>query len=262
MPTMTDAGDFEKLPLEIRHEIYRLALVRSEPLVLRNFGGDQGGIGHRGLDNEWARSDKPKVAPVGHSRSLTAVGYRWTRKVWVKVPSKVALLCVNQKIYAEAASVLYSHTKFRFKDGSAMRRFLDLIGDKILYLRDVGIDRHGWTCRSGFYRARRAIEGLAAATSLRTLEVAHADVCPNIRGICQPGVQMVLRLCTPLLDSLKVSYTDKDLNASVLEVIKISAADHRDSFNGYTKEQMTEANIEAQRKLKHSIAEQYEMALE
>ena len=38
---MADAGDLEKLPPEIRNEIYALVLVRAEPFALCNFNGDQ-----------------------------------------------------------------------------------------------------------------------------------------------------------------------------------------------------------------------------
>lgn len=119
---MTDCGDLEKLPPEIRNEIYALALVQAEPFALYNYGNDQKRLGeptsraYRAprMKNEWARTDKAKVAPVGHKRSPKGRGHKYIngKGVWVEVPSNVALLCVNKKIHMEAAPVLYSRTKF------------------------------------------------------------------------------------------------------------------------------------------------------
>jgi hypothetical protein len=103
---MADCGDLEKLPPEIRNEIYALVLVQAEPLALCNFGGDQKRIGEPtsrrrdapDMDNEWARSDKAKVAPVGHKRRLKGIEYQYVGRKWVKVPSRVALLCVNKRM--------------------------------------------------------------------------------------------------------------------------------------------------------------------
>ena len=149
---MADCGDLEKLPPEIRNEIYALVLVKAGPLTLCNFGGDQKKIGAKSgrgshapkMNNEWARSDKAKVAPVGHKRRRKGIGHIHVGSRWFEVPSNVALLCVNRKIYWEAVPVLYYRTKFRFRNASTMRRFLNLIGDNIEYLRGVGISCGGW----------------------------------------------------------------------------------------------------------------------
>jgi hypothetical protein len=271
--TMADAGDLEKLPLEIRNEIYALVLTRPKPMVLCNFGGDQRGIDSRDLDNEWARSaPATKVAPVGHRRSIKAIGYQWSRGKWVTAPSNIALLCVNEKISAEAVAVLYSRTKFRFAGAGTVRRFLNLIGEKKHYLRNVGMCARGWKFGRGFYEARYAMEALAAAKGIRVFEVAHVDICPKAptqyRTVL-PGSHGVVRLCEPLLDSLKTAYEDKDLNASILNVVRINAVkEHRTPFVprqgivscGCTKKQMIEVNDGLQRQLKHSVAKQHGVA--
>jgi hypothetical protein len=279
IPTMADAGDLERLPLEIRNEIYTLVLTRPKPLVLCNFGGDQPSIDRGDLDNEWARSaPATKVAPLGHHRNIKAIGHQWEGQKWVKEPSKIALLCVNEKVSAEAVAVLYSRTKFRFARAGTVRRFLNLIGDKKQYLRDVGMCARGWKFGVGFYEARYAMEALAAAKCIRIFEVAHVDVCPQVPATSRrvyPGSQKVVKLCEPLLDSLKTAYQDKDLNASVLDVIKISAVkNYRTgairSYErgrgleyescGCTRRQRIEANDELQHQLKHSVAKQHGVA--
>ncbi|GAB7332531.1 hypothetical protein MBLNU13_g04318t1 [Cladosporium sp. NU13] len=227
---MVDCGDLEKLPPEIRNEIYALVLVQADPLTLCNFGGDQKNIGEPTgrayhaprMKNQWARSDKLKVAPVGHNRSLKGRGYKCAGSKWVEVPSNVALLCVNSKVQMEAAPVLYSRTKFRFKSGNAMRRFLNSIGDNIQNLCDVGICARGWHFR-GFKSAREAVEALVAAKDIHTLEVSHVDICPKGANKRQffPGSDKVVKLCRPLLESLKIAYEANGLKANILEVIKV-----------------------------------------
>jgi hypothetical protein len=275
---MAGAGDLEKLPLEIRNEIYVLVFTRPKPLVLCNFGGDQPGIDRRGLDNEWARSaTATKVAPLGYRRSVKAIGHQRVGQKWVKAPSKIALICVNEKVSAEAVAVLYSRTKFRFARAGTVRRFLNLIGDKKQYLRDVGMCVCGWKFGRGFYEARYAMEALAAAKCIRRVEVAHVDVCPQVPATSRriyPGSQKVVKLCEPLLNSLKTAYEDKDLNASVLDVVRISAVDNYCTVGvhsyerghgleykpcGCTRKQRIEANDELQLQLKHLVAKQHEV---
>lgn len=168
---MADCGDLEKLPPEIRNEIYALVLVQAGPFDLCNFGGDQKRLGEptsrRGdapcMENEWARSDKAKVARVGQQRRLKGIGHKYVgRGKWVEVPSNVALLCVNKRIYAEATPILYSRTKFRFESAGTLHRFVDLIGDNTQHLRDIGMLAGGWKFRLGFYEARYAMEALTA----------------------------------------------------------------------------------------------------
>jgi hypothetical protein len=280
---MADAGALEKLPLEIRHEIYALALVQPDPLVLCNFGGDQPGIDRSDLDNEWARSaTATKVAPLGHHRSIKAIGHQWTGNKWVKTLSNIALLCVNEKVGAEAVAVLYSRTKFRFARAGTVRRFLKLIGDKKQYLRDVGMCARGWKFGLGFYEAHNAMEALTAAKCIWIFEVAHVDVCPQVLATSRkvyPGSHKGVKPCEPLLNSLKSAYEDKDLNASILDVVRISAVDDyrtgvllsRERGRGRglddrscrcTRKQRIEANDELQRQLKHSVAKQHKVAFE
>lgn len=42
---MADCGDLEKVPPEIRNEIYALVLVQADPIALCNFEDDQENIG-------------------------------------------------------------------------------------------------------------------------------------------------------------------------------------------------------------------------
>jgi hypothetical protein len=285
IPTMADAGDLEKLPLEIRNEIYALVLTRPKPLVLCNFGGDQPSIDRGGLDNEWARSaPATKVAPLGQHRSTKAIGYQWVRRKWVEAPSNIALLCVNEKVSAEAVAVLYSQTKFRFARAGTVRRFLNLIRDKKQYLRDVGMCARGWKFGLGFYEARYAMEALADAKCIRVFEVAHVDVCPHVPAKSRrlyPGSQKVVKLYEPLLKYLTAAYEDKDLNASILDVVRVSAVEEYMYDVGFslslerglghgleetscqcTTQQSVEANDELQHQLKHSVAKQHEVAFE
>jgi hypothetical protein len=262
--SMADAGDLEQLPPEIRDEIYALALVQTEPLTLCNYGNDQKRLGERSgrgrrapkMKNQWARTKKPKVAPVDHKRNLKGRGHKYVKGKWVKVPSNVALLCVNKKIYMEAAPVLYSRTRFRFRHPGTMRRFLNSIGDNVKYLRDVGLCR--WEFRAGLVQARHALEALAAAENIHTLEVSEGDLYPNVPAQWRawlPGTDKVVRLCRPLFNSLKASYKHNGLKASILEVIKIK-------FDGSCGFPRTCTKAELQRMLKQSIAEQHGLKFE
>ena len=272
---MADCGDLEKLPPEIRNEIYALALVQAEPFALCTFGGDQKNIGEPTsraycaprMNNQWTRSDKRKVAPVGHKRSLKGRGYKYVRNKWVEVPSNVALLCVNKKIHMEAVPVLYSRTKFRFQTVTTMRRFTNSIGDNIQYLCNLGISPRGWDYRFGFNSARMAIEALVAAKSLHTFEVSHIDICPYTRlRQHYPGSHGVVKLCRPLLESLKIAYKTNELKASILEVIKVDiTTEHRDLSLGISgacgceTKQAIKDNDGLQRELKRLVAEQHEL---
>jgi hypothetical protein len=270
---MADLGDLEKFPPEIRDEIYALVLVQAEPVALSNFGGDQKAIGMsagRGrnapdMDNEWARSYQAKVALVGYERRIKGIGYKYVGNKWVEVPSNVALLCVNKRVYAEATPILYGGTKFRFENVGTLHRFVDLIGENNQHLRDVGMMAGGWKFRLGFYEARYALEALAAAKNIRTFEVSHLDVCPNVGAADRkyiPGGLKVVRLCRPLLDSLAVAYKNNNLDTSILDVIKISSTGtyttrYRPRSCGCTEKQATEVRIELERNVKRSIAEQH-----
>lgn len=276
---MADAGDLEKLPPEIRNEIYALVLVPAEPLALCNYGDDQNKLGEPSsrrhdapkMKNEWARTDKLKVAPVDHMRNFKGRGHKYVKGKWVEVPSNIALLCVNKKIHLEAVPVLYGRTKFRFQNANTMRRFVNSIGNNIQYLCDIGVSAGGWEYRRGFNSARVAIEALVAAKNIHTFEVSHVDVCPNVssnmRGYL-PGSNKVVRLCKSLLDSLGIAYKANGIKASILEVIKISVANHREpGFYPFRdcdceNDQAAKANAELQRELKRSIAEQHGLKFE
>lgn len=271
---MADAGDLEKLPPEIRNEIYALAFVQARPLILCNFGGDQKRIGDKGLNNEWARCDKAKVAPVGHRRRFKTIGYQYfdcTRRL-IEAPSNVALLRVNKRVYAEATPVLYGRTKFRFLSPATLRRFLGLIGNNKHHLRDMGICGGGWKFRLGFYEARYPLEALAAARNIRIFEVTHLEVCPKANADSPkhfPGIDEVVKLCRPLLKSLRMAYKVNDLNANILEVIKIRAVGDpgadlwlgRNLGCDCTKKQMIEAHRDLQGMIKQSVAEQHNLEL-
>lgn len=150
---MADCGDLEKLPPEIRNEIYALALVQAEPFALCNFDGDQKRLGEsagRGrnapkMNKEWARSDKAKVAPVGHRRNRKARGYTGVGSKYVEVPSNVALTRVNKQLNVETSSVLYGFNFFNFKTTCALERFLKQIGNNKQHLRTVGLSYHPYT---------------------------------------------------------------------------------------------------------------------
>ena len=273
---MADCGDLEKLPPELRNEIYALVLVQAEPLLLCNFGGKQKSMGERKsprfhaprMENECARTIKPKVAPVGHKRSLNRKGHEYVQGKWVEVPSNVALLCVNKKTHTEAALVLYSRTKFRFRKVDTMRRFVSLIENNIRYIRDFGILAGGWEYRRGFRAVRYVIEALAAAKSMHTFEISHVDICPNVSPRFRkyyPGSNKIVKLCRPLLESLKIAYKAGDLKASILEVLKIDDPKNRgfeygrDGDCGCEVEQATKNNVELERELKQLIAEQHEL---
>lgn len=217
------------------------------------------------MKNKWARGVKPRVAPVGHKHRRRNRDHEHAGSERAEVPSN-ALLCVNKKIHMEAAPVLYSRTKFRFKSADTMRRFENLIGDNIQYLRDVGVFAGGWQFRRSFRRVRHAIEALAAAKSMHTFEISHVDICPNVSTNFRkyyPGSHELVKLCKPLLESLRIAYKTHDLKASIFEVIKIDDPNNReiefgcDGDCGCEVEQAVKENVELDRGLKHLVAEQH-----
>lgn len=248
---MADAGDLEKLPPEIRNEIYALVLVQLEPLALCKFKGDSHiGVGER--NNRSYRASRTKIEGTRSDKPQA---------------SNVALLCVNKKIHMEAAPVLYSRTKFRFKEANNMLRFLNSIGNNIQYLCHVGIYAYGWPYRGGLRGARHAIKALSAAKSMHTFEVTHVDICPNMSTKMRkayPGSREVVKICKPLLESLKTSYETNGLKASILEVIKVDIANdgefelvHEDC--GCETKQAIKDKAELERKLKRLVAEQHHL---
>lgn len=66
---------------------------------------------------------------------------------------------------------------------------------------------------------QQSIQISASVRSLRTLEVSHAALCPN--GTPGITIKKLVQHCKPLLRALNDEFVEKDLNATVFDVIDI-----------------------------------------
>jgi predicted Zn-dependent protease len=102
---------------------------------------------------------------------------------------------------------------------------------------------------------------------MHTFEVSHVDICSNMSPIMRekyPGSHQVVKLCRPLLESLKMAYDTNDLKASILEVIKVDVANHTDfefvfEYCRCKTEQAIKNKAKLELELKRLVAEQHDL---
>lgn len=209
---MADSGDLGKLPPEIRKEIYSYLLVEPTKVgILRQ------------LVNK-----KAKVARMDHHRNKKhrkQVYDRDTRK-WKKAPPCItSLLLVNKLTSQEAAQVLYGFNKFEFLHAAALETFLHNIGPSRQYLRDITIFGKGLFYKGVWAAMDRSLELLSQAPSLRSIEISHIALCGNFTGVADKNLTVtpeeLVRRFKPLLESLKATFENQNLNLSIFDVIRI-----------------------------------------
>jgi hypothetical protein len=209
---MADSGDLGKLPPEIRKEIYSYLLVEPTKVgILRQ------------LVNK-----KAKVARMDHHRNKKhrkQIYDRDTRK-WKKAPPCItSLLLVNKLTSQEAAQVLYGFNKFEFLHAAALETFLHNIGPCRQYLRDITIFGKGLFYKGVWAAMDRSLGLLSQTPSLRSIEISHVALCGNFTGVADKNLTVtpeeLVRHCKTLLESLKATFENQNLNLSIFDVIRI-----------------------------------------
>jgi hypothetical protein len=115
---MTDAGSLQKLPLEIRKQIYTNLLVEPKTIAIKRY-----------INPEAYKSGE--VARMNHHRKADRGRkiHDRRRKTWVEAPpSSTAILLVNKVVSQEATPVFYGANDFFFDNAGALQDFLAWIG--------------------------------------------------------------------------------------------------------------------------------------
>lgn len=182
---MADAGDLEKLPPEIRKEIYTHLLVESEVIPIKRL----------------LRAKRKRLLQDKRKRNHGTVGIQ----SWAGRSSGV--LRVNKIISEETAQVLYGYNKFEFQNTGALRHFLEAIGDAKRHLRHVAIYQEGIMFMKSWNSLEQSVQMLASARALRTLEVSHSVLCH--KGTLMLQTKELVEHCKPLLHALHDDFVNK-----------------------------------------------------
>lgn len=163
---------FDRLPAEIKNQIYELVLISPDPIflvsktkalrrtIVREIMTDENASGARrracGVRSYWWRVQ----APLTNGASTPA-------KLMPMVPN---LMLLSKQVYAETQPLLYSANDFILEDTTALHTFLASIGhDNVATLKDLTLN--GW----GHTKAHKAMNFpaltlLGGATKLERIE--------------------------------------------------------------------------------------------
>lgn len=208
---MADAGDLEKLPVEIRKQIYKFLLVETRKIGIMRYG--------KAVESRSARMDNH------HNVQHRGKVYDTHKREWVAAPPCViSLLYVNRRISQEAKEILYGFNQFEFEHAGALESFLANIGDSIAHVRHVAIIGHGLLYSYRWDEMDRSLARLAKAKALRTLEISHGALCKSAYQTMRRPVEprTLFQHFRPLLRVLEAEYRKQHLNVSAADVIKIS----------------------------------------
>lgn len=221
---MADAGDLERLPPELRNEIYAMVLVTSDSIGLEICRGVQTYV----IDGkEVSRIATREVQPrYNRLRILKHRMQEWdpSHGRYVPSPRKTALVCANKKIEMEASAILYGSINFSFRNAQALEWFLSQIGKNKKHLRAIGfsnpIEEKGYHCKRAFNRAMLALE---ASKRLRTVELRASWWVWKEASASQLLDTLVSAFMT-LLKSLEGAYKANNINLSVLDVPRLPSS--------------------------------------
>ena len=210
---MADAGDLEKLPPEIRKQIYTHLLVEPKTIAIKRY------INVRAYKSgEVARMSHHRMA--GRRNKV----YDRRRKAWVEAPpSTTSILLVNKLISQEATPIFYGSNDFFFNNAVVLQDFLAWIGQSSHYLRHVEI--HGNHGRGIKFKASwtaidRSLRLLESAKRLRALHFYHDGFCSS-NSYHHVDIGELGEHCTPLLQSLQATCEARNVKFDVLDVAKI-----------------------------------------
>jgi len=206
---MADAGNLEKLPVEIRKQIYTYLLAEPKTIAIKRYINPK--AYKRG---EVARMNHHRRS--GRSRKV----YDRRREAWVDAPSSSSsILFVNKRISQEATPVFYGSNKFFFDNAGVLQDFLDWIGQSRLHLRHVEIDGCGIMHNASWAAMDRSLSLLESCKGLRALHFYHDGFCGGGRD--GASISDVAAHCSPLLRSLRATWEARNLNMDVLDIVKI-----------------------------------------
>lgn len=207
---MADAGDLEKLPPEIRRQIYTHLLV--EPITIA--------IKHYISPNAYKSGE---VTRMDHHRKVFRARkvLDRCRKAWVGAPpSTTSILLANKSIFHEATPVLYGDNHFFLDSAGILQDFLAWIGQSRQHLRHVEVDGRGIMHNETWKAMDRSLRLLESSHSLRALHFYHNGFC-RIFWRNSVDIRQMGKRCTPLLRSLQASCEARNLKIDVLEIVKI-----------------------------------------
>lgn len=121
-------GDLDKLPAEIRNEIYKLALTAPSVILIKRHQDRPPG------------STKHTFAMKICGTFLTMKGKQKRRVSCVK-GTGIGLLRASRTINTEAAPILYHNNSFQFIHRGALNIFLNRLNETTLFLSDIDIRR-------------------------------------------------------------------------------------------------------------------------
>lgn len=241
-PGTADAGDLEKLPLEIRQMIYKFTLADSDVVKIES---------HQPRNNqefvfngvEITRPPRLEAAPFKHRRRSKRRGQEWIGGKWVEIPNKNALLQVNKQILAETRPVLYGDNDFEFQTTRALEAFVTQIGKaNRQFLRTIDLIRpktERWVHRTnkGIAAQARAMDLLKGAKNIRTIRI---DCMPQLakcslflweHEVDWEILELHVDACDPVLETLKDHFSHGNINGSVLDVLSIKSAVEDSDFH-------------------------------
>jgi len=210
---VADAGNLEKLPPEIRKQIYTHLLVEPKTIAIKRY------------INPKAYKSR-EVARMNHHRKSdrNRKVYDRRRKAWVEAPpSTTSILLVNKVICRQATPVFYGSNDFFFDNAGALQDFLAWIGQSRQYIRRVEIDGNdgrGIRYNASWKALDRSLGLLESAKGLRALHFYHNGFC-GIDSYDHVDIRELGKHCTPLLRSLQATCEACNVKVEVLDVVKI-----------------------------------------
>ena len=216
LPTsnMTDAGNLERLPPEIRKQVYTHLLMEPKTIAIKRY-----------INPKAYKSGE--VARMNHHRKAdrSRKVYDRRRKTWVEAPpSTTSILLVNKVICQEATPVFYGSNDFCFDNAGALQDFLAWIGQSRQHLRHVEIDgNHGRGIRfnTSWTAMDRSLRLLESAKGLRALHFYHNGFCSS-DSYHHVNIGELGKHCMPLLRSLQAACEERNVKFDVLDVAKIA----------------------------------------
>lgn len=146
----SNATTFEDLPGEIRNIIYGLALVRQHSIKISR---------HRPENVRPHIWNATAFQNREYELKVTMIGFKGKQKRRV-APNEVAtlsLLRVSKAVSHEASSIFFGDNAFIFETAPALEHFLNIIGKRAAYLRDVEVKEHLFSKRNYEQVARLSI---------------------------------------------------------------------------------------------------------
>lgn len=209
---LADAGALEKLPIEIRKQIYTYVLVDPKTIAIKRY------INHKAYK-------KGEVARMDHHRKLdrSRKVYDRRRKAWIDAPpSTNSILLVNKTVSSEATPVFYGSNDFFFESAGALQDFLAWVGPARQHLRHVEVDGRGIMFQASWTAMDRSLSLLESSRGLRALHFYHTGFCGGHgRDRTNVSVGDVAVHCSPLLKSLQATWEARNVSMDILDVVKI-----------------------------------------